>query len=1035
MRNAAFLACLCVCLSHPSAFSADFQVDGHPFTLPDGYTLELAAGPPLVNRPITADFDEQGRLYVAESSGSNAPVKQQLQDKPHSILRLEDTDGDGRFDRRSVFAEDMMFPEGTLWYDGSLYVAAPPQIWKLTDTDDDGKADRREVWFDGKTLTGCANDLHGPYLGPDGLIYWCKGAFAEQTYERPDGQPPFVTRAAHIFRRKADGSGFIEPVMTGGMDNPVDVIFTPGGDRIFSCTFLQRPAGGYRDGLIHAVPGSVYGKVHDVIDEHPRPSPSVAPVLQHLGPAAACGLHRYESDVFPDSKNALFTCLFNMHKVTRTSLEPAGASFKASTEDFLVSTDLDVHPTDVLEDADGSLIVLNTGGWYKICCPTSQFPKPDVLGGIYRIRKVGAKPVDDPRGLKLEWAKASPKDLASRLGDSRPAVRDRARRQLQAIGFPALETLIDVIQHSEDPVARENAVWAMGAAGGEWAALARQLAEDDPDDNVRQAALNSAVAHRAPFPGHFEHVLASREGHSPRNRRVAAEGLGRLRQNRSVPQLLASLRDASDDWALENALISALIEIGDESLTAKGLTSNSEPIRRGALIALDQMGSKSLDPKQVAGFLESPDPRLREAASWVLGHHPEWGNALAGGLRERLLKKELSDQQRADLEAQLAQFAGSTEVEGLLAEVAGDQKAPREARTSALAAMAKSQRKQAPKSWVEAVAGALKEPDLVPRAVETALSLTVPKGSGEALDPLLKDVASDKGQPEALRISALAAMPGGAGTLSPNLFSLVIGQLDPARPVADRLTAADILGKAKLDQGQFLDLAATLGEAGPLEVEPLLKALERSGDPKVGLAVVKALDGAPALASLRTETLEPHLKPFGEKVQHEAQALYSAIEAAHANESAHLEAVLKDLPAGDVRRGQSVFHSSKTACATCHAIGHLGGRVGPDLTKIGKVRSDRDLLEAILFPSASFVRSYEPVTVATDNGLVLTGLLGKDSADEVVLVMGPDKEEHVPRDQIEEMRAAAVSVMPAGLEGQMSPQDLADLIAFLKACQ
>ena len=69
----------------------------------------------------------------------------------------------------------MMFPEGVLWLDGSLYVAAPPNIWKLTDTTGTGKADQRVEWFSGKTLTGCANDLHGPYAGPDGFVYWCKG--------------------------------------------------------------------------------------------------------------------------------------------------------------------------------------------------------------------------------------------------------------------------------------------------------------------------------------------------------------------------------------------------------------------------------------------------------------------------------------------------------------------------------------------------------------------------------------------------------------------------------------------------------------------------------------------------------------------------------------------------------------------------------------------------------------------------------------------------------------------------------------------
>src|SRR5881409_2457433 len=197
------------------------KLNGHTFTLPAGFEIELAAGPPLVDRPITADFDEQGRLYVSDSSGSNENVQEQLKKRPHRILRLEDTDGDGKYDKRTVFADKMMFPEGTMWYDGSLYVAAPPSIWKLTDTDGDGVADERTEWHQGKTVTGCANDLHGPYLGPDGWIYWCKGAFAEQSYPLVNGRT-IKSRGAHIFRKRPDGSG-LEAVMTGGMDNPVEV--------------------------------------------------------------------------------------------------------------------------------------------------------------------------------------------------------------------------------------------------------------------------------------------------------------------------------------------------------------------------------------------------------------------------------------------------------------------------------------------------------------------------------------------------------------------------------------------------------------------------------------------------------------------------------------------------------------------------------------------------------------------------------------------------------------------------------------------
>ena len=153
------------------ASAAEVKLGKHKFQLPDGFSIQRIAGPPLVDRPICADFDEQGRLYVADSSGSNDPVEEQVKNPTHRIVRLEDSNGDGKFDKSTVFADRMMFPEGTLWYNGSLYVSGAPSIWKLTDTDDDGVADKREEWWQGKTLTHCANDLHGPYLGPDGWFY------------------------------------------------------------------------------------------------------------------------------------------------------------------------------------------------------------------------------------------------------------------------------------------------------------------------------------------------------------------------------------------------------------------------------------------------------------------------------------------------------------------------------------------------------------------------------------------------------------------------------------------------------------------------------------------------------------------------------------------------------------------------------------------------------------------------------------------------------------------------------------------------
>ena len=152
-----------------------------------------------------------------------------------------------------------------------------------------------------------------------------------------------------------------------------------------------------------------------------------------------------------------------------------------------------------------------------------------------------------------------------------------------------------------------------------------------------------------------------------------------------------------------------------------------------------------------------------------------------------------------------------------------------------------------------------------------------------------------------------------------------------------------------------------------------------------------------------------------------------------AQQKAKLETLLTSLSGGDIRRGQIVFNSPRPLAPSCHEIGYLGGKVGPDLTRIGAVRSERDLLEAIAFPSASFVRSFEPLTVATKDGKVYNGVLKRDAPDEIVLATSATEEARLARADIEEMKPSTVSVMPAGLDQQLTPKELADLVAFLRA--
>ncbi len=1047
------------------ALAAEFEIEGRSFTLPDGFKIERIAGPPLVDRPITAAFDEQGRLYVADSSGSNDKVEIQLEQKPHRILRLEDTNGDGQFDSKTIFADRMMFPEGTLWHDGSLYVAAPPQIWKLTDTTGDGVADVREIWFDGKTLTGCANDLHGPYLGLDGWIYWCKGAFAEQTYERP-GQKPFVTKASHIFRRRADGQGIVEPVMTGGMDNPVDVVFTPGGERIFTTTFLQRPGGGNRDGLIHAVYGGVYGKDHGVLDGHIRTSPDLMPVLAHTGPSAPCGLERYDSDVFgQEFQDNLFACQFNMHKVTRHVLEPDGATFRSTDEDFLVGSELDFHPTDVLTDADGSLIVVDTGGWYKLCCPTSQLAKPDVLGAIYRIRREGAEVPEDPRGLAIAWEDQTPEQLASLLDDARPAVRQRAIETLASLGEAALPALEQSVRTGTSAQARRNAVWALTRIDAEPARKAVRLALPDKEETVRQAAIHSISVHRdAGAINLLNTWLNSPLAH---DRRASAEALGRLGDPAAVPGLLQAISKAGDDRVLEHSLIYALIEIGDPDAilaglssqdvahhrpfgfakkidaakkiyaTLAGLSSQDVARRRAALIALDQMEGGTLDPETVLPFLTASDPGLKETAAWIVGRHPDWAPTLTNHYRERLAEKDLSSSEEQSLEDQLSQLAGSETIQNLLAEPLRSDSASPQSRRISLRAMTRAGLSETPSSWVEALTRTLQgnDPDLLRQAASTARALPMPDEGVNDLNAELLKIGRNADHPADLRLLSLAAIAGGLKQVDEKLFAFLIEQLDPEGTVLARTTAADVLATARLDQEGLLELAQALSKAGPMEVNRLLPAFERSTDAKVGAKLLEALEQSPARSTLRVETLKPLLEPYGDDLAERAQSLYSALDADIATQAEQLERLLTELPKGNIRRGQEIFNGDKAACSSCHAIGYLGGKVGPDLTRIGQIRTGRDLLESIVYPSSSFVQSYESVVIATTDGRVFNGILKEDGPETVILTTGPDEEERIPRADIEEMQPGTVSIMPAGLDQQLTPQELADLVSFLEACR
>ena len=142
-----------------------------------------------------------------------------------------------------------------------------------------------------------------------------------------------------------------------------------------------------------------------------------------------------------DFRGNLFSTQFNLRRIQRHQLIPKEGSYITKDEDFLVSSHHDFHPTDVLEDGDGSILVLDTGGWYKLCCPTSQLYKPDILGAIYRVRPEKPSNVSDPYGNQVDWDHLSLTRHIDLLIDERHRVREKSHAKAGSSGHPVLPRL------------------------------------------------------------------------------------------------------------------------------------------------------------------------------------------------------------------------------------------------------------------------------------------------------------------------------------------------------------------------------------------------------------------------------------------------------------------------------------------------------------------------------------------------------------------------------------------------------------------
>src|SRR6185437_9617896 len=246
-------------------------------------------------------------------------------------------------------------------------------------------------------------------------------------------------------------------------------------------------------------------------------------------------------------------------------------------------------------------------------------------------------------------------------------------------------------------------------------------------------------------------------------------------------------------------------------------------VRRGALIALDQMNNGGLTPDLVTPLLASPEPSLQSTAAHVISGHLDWGGAMEGYFRQSLTKPSLNDAQREELKQQIAAFGRSTGVQALVADGLKDSQVSPEMRALLLEAIAQSPVDPLPESWQKQIAQCIEDPNdrVAAQAVITA------RAAPAIFEQALLRVARDTNRTPELRVEALASIAPKLKKLDPSLLDLLMASLNPKKPPLLRSAAAAAIGRAHLDATQQQQLTAAFATAGPLEVTGLLGAFER----------------------------------------------------------------------------------------------------------------------------------------------------------------------------------------------------------------
>jgi len=939
------------------------------FTIAPGFEISLWAASPLLAKPTQMNFDPHGRLWVATSSiyPQIAPG-QKANDK---IVVLEDTHHTGRADRSTVFADGLFLPTAIEPGDGGCYVGQSTELLFL---EGDKKAKSRRVVLSGFGTEDTHHLIHTLAWGPDGMLYFDQSIYIHSHLETPNG----------VVRLNSGGVFHLRPqamqldVFLRGFCNPWGHQFDS-----FGQSFVTDGAG--YEGLSWGIQGATYFTYASMRREMASISPGSYPKF--------CGLEIVASHQFPDDwQGNMLTADFRAHRLVRFSVSPDGAGYVSEQmPDFLRTTNDTFRPIDLKFGPDGALYVAD---W---CNPIINHGEVDFRdprrdhdhGRIWRITAKG-RPLETYR----DFTKAGNRALLDNLLSSNIYDVQQSRRVLTERGPRILGDLGHWTARQTNETALLQSLWMHQSIANRDDSLVDRLLGAS-DGRIRAAATRALVAwpRTRNDPSRLEPDDIYKRLLQDPFPRVRVEAL------RAVAEL-PCLRSA--EWALQAA------EQKNDSFVDYALWLTINDLSQPWLDGIRSGAWKSAGhEKQLAFALKAIEPER------------------AGPVLSQFLKEQpLSREGQGPWIELIGQIGMASEVQKLYDTILDHALTPEAARRAWTALSAAADRHVQPAARTEKLAAFFADSD------ETTIIHAARLAGSWKVTACL---------------SNLCALPAAPGVKA----SVRTAALDSLRKIG----GADVLAALKpwtqhgepmeLRQPAMLALAALdMPHAGPAAISLLMDLTNQQREVTVWRSLLGNAGAAGVLAAaLPKKGFPPALAKAGVRAVHEGGSepeLVLALTRAAGLQGGEVElskteiAKLADsaLAQGDAARGERIFRTQQQSCATCHAIGGVGGHVGPDLTSIGASAQPDYLIESVYYPNKQIKDGFQSCLVETREGEEMAGIFVSENDRELVLRTAADQVVTITKSQIVSRKVGA-SLMPSGLTDNLTMPQQLDLFRFL----